>query len=222
MTQVISNQAPSTDINSNNGIFDLCAIWVNENYGLGKLVSFRDLLLKFKETVEQYSIVEYKIRDKNNTGNDNPYIEKLQTHFSHIQSFIQQLENSYHLIFGLQEYQNLNKKFFQKRTTLQPGLIFTDSHAEWLLIMNRINNFVELEMSKHNQMLEKKNRGLLFDWNPFRIEYEDSPGTEQTLIESSLESGPEEHLKKKNKCRIRIGASLVGITVAATFIFSNN
>ena len=221
MSQVINVQPTTEDINSKDDIFFLCSVWINENYGLRELVLFRDLLLGFTEAVEQYSNVEYKKRNKNNTENDNPYIEKIQIQFCKIQLFIQQFENSFHLTFGLQEYQNMNITFFKRQTTLQPGLIFTDSHAEWLIRMRSINNFVESEIITHNQLLEKKNRGLLFNWNPFRIEDKDLSGTEQTLIESV----PEKE-QIPNKHRLRIGASIVGITTAvvttATFIFCNN
>ena len=194
MSQLVYTQPPDeVSLNINDDIFYKCTLWIKENHGLGKSCQFRDLLSNFKEVIEQYSFVEYE-HDTNDIESINSDVHQLETKlknkFKNIKSFIQDFENSSDLIADIEQYQQLNQKFFKIQTSRQNGNLYTNLHVEWLVKINAINDYLESERLKHEQQLTEK-RGLHAFSHFFRLlrfGHPKSPSSEQHLIELPVEN----------------------------------
>lgn len=194
MSQIVYTQPPDeVSLNINEDIFYKCTLWIIENHGLGKSCQFRDLLLEFKEVIEQYSFVEYEhdTNDIKGINSDTHQLEtRLKNKFKDIKSFIQDFENSSDLIADIEQYQQLTQKFFQIQTSRQNGNLYTNLHVEWLVRLNAVNHYLESERLKHEQKLTEKRSfpafSLLFEL--LRIGHQKSPFSEQHLIELPVEN----------------------------------
>ena len=204
-------------------IFYKCILWIIENQGLGKSCQFRDLLLEFKEGIDQYSFVKYEhdTNDIESINSDRRQLEtKLRDKFESIKSFIQEFENSSDLITDIEQYQQLTQKFSQIQTRRQNGILYTNLHVEWVIRINAINHNVQDRLKLFKTNVDKFNYGKydIIISNPpyinkFYLKYleKDVIGFEPNL---ALEGGIDgftiiERVIKKSSRLLKVGGKLI-------------
>lgn len=226
MNQLVYTQPPDeVSLNINEDIFYKCILRIIENQGLGKSCQFRDLLLEFKEVIEQYSFVEYEhdTNDIKSINSDTYQLEtKLKNKFKNIKSFIQDFENSSDLIADIEQYQQLTQKFFQVQTSRQNGNLYTNLHVEWVIRISAINHYLESEKLKHDQQLTEK-RGLPSLNEFLRLlgnRHQKPTSSEQYLIESPVEN-IQQKTSTVNKTALFIFCTHLVIVSLIVVVFSN-
>lgn len=226
MNQLVYTQPlGEVSLNINKDVFYKCILWIIENQGLGKSCQFRDLLLEFKEGIDQYSFIEYEhdTCDIESINNDTQQLEtKLKDKFETIKSFIQKFENSSDLIADIEQYQQLTQKFFQIQTSRQNGNLYTNLHVEWLVRINAVNHYLESERLKHEQQLTEK-RGLPSFSGFFRLlgnEHQKPTSSEQYLIDLPVENIQETTLIVNKKALFIFGTPLVIVSLIV-LVFPN-